>query len=729
MSTFIFLFIATVFLSFRHILGIRLSEYPPEFLILPEDSELTLTCKVDPSLDNSSEPVSVDPSSVQIQWYYQQTDNGQEWFLFESEILEYSSVQISYEGFYFCKGVINNEEIVRSNVTRLRIAYLKEMFLRVPGQVYTVEGSTVEFECEPPASYPPANVMWFKDSQPIDNTRSFMKANYTLVIVGTLPEDSGNYQCVAENSITNETRTSLEGELYVTERTDGDVDDDSEKPSPSIASYYTTVNEGESTSLLCAFQGVPYPTYRWYFENGTEILDRNNTFSYQYEKQVLQIDVVSRDMAGLFLCQGSNVAGSSVINITLFVDYTEELGFSKDLPEEFVFTQEENGNRTEIICFGKGTPPLDVRWYGDNDTLLSSSSSLSVDIGQVTEYNATCQVQNKNGTVRQSTKIKVKAEEGEDEPDNGDGAVATVQCYGDRMSLRMSEKRDFSSFHLFDSGCTFPGNSTVIETPLERCGTKAYYNDSHIIYKNQVTGVTGIGAETYSPISRGDSWQITYECAYKRTGSTDNVAWEARGQITVDIKGTGSFTFVLDLYEDSEFVKKRDSSQYPVRLSVQDDIYLEVALLSPDENLSLTVADIRASDSPSGNGGSFVYSLVEKGCIVDSTFKYIDTENIKKKRFTLKAFHFMSSQSIVYVHAFVKICDKSNNSCTEICTVDKVQKRSLNSENDRDQREYHIFQGPFISYDSSPIVRAVSSSPRRKKAQMILLSYLLFLMI
>lgn len=64
------------------------------------------------------------------------------------------------------------------------------------------------------------------------------------------------------------------------------------------------------------------------------------------------------------------------------------------------------------------------------------------------------------------------------------------------------------------------------------------------------------------------------------SGSTDNVAWEARGQITVDIKGTGSFTFVLDLYEDSEFVKKRDSSQYPVRLSVQDDIYLEVRISS-----------------------------------------------------------------------------------------------------------------------------------------------------
>ena len=61
-------------------------------------------------------------------------------------------------------------------------------------------------------------------------------------------------------------------------------------------------------------------------------------------------------------------------------------------------------------------------------------------------------------------------------------------------------------------------------------------------------------------------------------GSTDNVAWEARGQITVDIKGAGSFTFVLDLYESADFANKRDSSQYPVRLSVQDDIYLEVQL-------------------------------------------------------------------------------------------------------------------------------------------------------
>ena len=69
--------------------------------------------------------------------------------------------------------------------------------------------------------------------------------------------------------------------------------------------------------------------------------------------------------------------------------------------------------------------------------------------------------------------------------------------------------------------------------------------------------------------------------------------------------------------------------------------------------------------------------LLHFRCIVDSTFKYIETENIKKKRFTLKAFHFMSSQSIVYVHAFVKICDKSNyrfvnDHCSNILTSVKL---------------------------------------------------------
>lgn len=435
------------------------------------------------------------------------------------------------------------------------------------------------------------------------------------------------------------------------------------------------------------------------------------------------MDKVTRDLAGLFLCQGTNVAGSSVINITLFVDYSEELGFSEKLSEEMVFRQDE-GNTTEVICKGKGTPPLDIRWYGPNKTLLTTDPTLSINLDEIQDFKATCVVQNKNGSVNGTTRIRVLAKDDDTGSSEGDSVVATVQCYGDKMVLSMNERQSYAFFHLFDSECQFPGDAQEIETPLERCGTKAYYNDSHIIYKNQVTGVASGGMESDSPISRGNNMHITYECAYKRTGSTDNVAWEARGQITVDIKGAGSFTFVLDLYESADFANKRDSSQYPVRLSVQDDIYLEVALLSPVENLSLTIAAVRASDSPSGRGGSFVYSLVENGCVVDSTFKYIETDDIKRRRFTLKAFHFMSSQSAVYVHAFVKICNKSNSRCSDICVTDKIQRRSVNDENEDEEKEYHIFQGPFVPSDSAQL-RVVSGVSKISSC----LSFLLLLLI
>ena len=49
------------------------------------------------------------------------------------------------------------------------------------------------------------------------------------------------------------------------------------------------------------------------------------------------------------------------------VFFSEELGFSEDLPEEMVFVQNK-GKTTDIICKGKGTPPLDIR-YRSNDKL------------------------------------------------------------------------------------------------------------------------------------------------------------------------------------------------------------------------------------------------------------------------------------------------------------------------------------------------------------------------
>merc|ERR1712176_807328 len=100
------------------------------------------------------------------------------------------------------------------------------------------------------------------------------------------------------------------------------------------------------------------------------------------------------------------------------------------------------------------------------------------------------------------------------------------------------------------------------------------------------------------------------------------------GQTTLaeTVKGEGSVTFYLDLYKSGDYTEKTDNSQYPVRVNIRDDVYLEVsALASNDKDLGLLIMDIIATDSPDsdGNEGDYNYYIVKDGCIVDDTFQYI----------------------------------------------------------------------------------------------------------
>ena len=43
-----------------------------------------------------------------------------------------------------------------------------------------------------------------------------------------------------------------------------------------------------------------------------------------------------------------------------------------------------------------------------------------------------------------------------------------------------------SCYRHFAADCEFPGEVQEIKTDLEKCGTKAYFNSTHVIYKNEV---------------------------------------------------------------------------------------------------------------------------------------------------------------------------------------------------------------------------------------------------
>lgn len=61
-------------------------------------------------------------------------------------------------------------------------------------------GATVQFTCEVHGN-PAPNCTWFHNAQPIHPSPRHLNGGNGLKIIGVILEDSGLYQCVADNGI------------------------------------------------------------------------------------------------------------------------------------------------------------------------------------------------------------------------------------------------------------------------------------------------------------------------------------------------------------------------------------------------------------------------------------------------------------------------------------------------------------------------------------------------
>ena len=73
----------------------------------------------------------------------------------------------------------------------------------------------------------------------------------------------------------------------------------------------------ESVSLLCPANGHPRPTVTW-FKNGSPI-SSNELNQYVTDQGSLVIRFATEDDAGTYTCMVSNKAGSSELEISLYV--------------------------------------------------------------------------------------------------------------------------------------------------------------------------------------------------------------------------------------------------------------------------------------------------------------------------------------------------------------------------------------------------------------------------
>ncbi len=96
---------------------------------------------------------------------------------------------------------------------------LEDEFQTEPMDETSYETETVEMRCDPPKGEPLPSVYWLKDEKEIDtvsdSSRYKLSNDYSLLILASRKQDSGNYVCVAYNQI--EKRKSKPAKLTVLE--------------------------------------------------------------------------------------------------------------------------------------------------------------------------------------------------------------------------------------------------------------------------------------------------------------------------------------------------------------------------------------------------------------------------------------------------------------------------------------------------------------------------------
>ena len=90
-------------------------------------------------------------------------------------------------------------------------------FMTEPMDEIAYEGDTIELRCDPPKGEPRSSVYWLKDNVKIntksDSSRLKLSNDYSLLILVSQKQDTGEYTCAATNGI--EFRLSSPAKLMI----------------------------------------------------------------------------------------------------------------------------------------------------------------------------------------------------------------------------------------------------------------------------------------------------------------------------------------------------------------------------------------------------------------------------------------------------------------------------------------------------------------------------------
>ncbi|XP_015783235.1 titin isoform X1 [Tetranychus urticae] len=273
----------------------------------------------------------------------------------------------------------------------------------------------------------PLDVYWLKNGSKIlpGVTHKMIddEDQNTLLILEAVPEDSGNYECVAINQVGEarcQARVAIDG-----------------PKTPSVPSTPTTplsgkerppmfteqlkdikVNEGEPVTFKCKISGVSASQVSWY--KGDSLIKQSRYFRMGHERDAftLKISEAFPEDEGVYKCIATNSLGSVTSSARLQVILPDSLSSSPSL-SPLQDLRVPVGNPARFVTSISGCPTPSISWYREGQLIqhtrdfqmFQDNASCSLVIRQVYPEDSgtyVCRATNDSGQAETSARLIVE---------------------------------------------------------------------------------------------------------------------------------------------------------------------------------------------------------------------------------------------------------------------------------------------------------------------------------
>ncbi|XP_078354372.1 roundabout homolog 1-like [Oculina patagonica] len=307
----------------------KVTSYP---LNAGEGDNVTLSCNADgnpePTISwtRNRSPMST-PGSSRITF----SDNKKQ--------LTITNVNRTDSGEYRC--VANN------SVGNIFLFYYQPKIASHPLSNIIKEGRNVTLSCNTDGN-PVPTISWTRNGDPVDENKnsrvSFTENKKQLTIINVNRTDSGEYRCVANNSVGNDTSNVATLDVQY--------------PPEIIVHPEAQANtEGVNVTLSCIADGNPVPTKSW-TRNGFPMNTLGNSrIRFSADKKQLTITNVNRTDSGEYRCVANNSLGNDTSNTA-----TLDIQYQPKITAHPLSNIIKEGHNVTISCKAEGNPEPKISW-------------------------------------------------------------------------------------------------------------------------------------------------------------------------------------------------------------------------------------------------------------------------------------------------------------------------------------------------------------------------------